>query len=483
MLPHLEFDKALQNQVKALIKLLASPKSNKVGKLTLLPTALGRLLADNLIDGWVYRNIGQNRLAFAVDSITYHKAEREDERPYVRMRLLSHNPTSRYETSDGSITFYYDDIVGRTAAEVLLKHGYYLETAELKAEYDKYWERYKELQPKYGEQFSAVAAGLDADDEDAEPVWSSKLIMSDKAKRNVSLRRGKSEWAKFLVGGDEESEDDSQAFTAVPIHPFVTMFDLTKHEFYNYHVAAIVPYTYDPSVIDKLVLPDDHRDLINTLTSDLSIFAGDEDIVRGKSGGTPILCYGAPGLGKTLTAEVYSEIIQKPLYRVHSGQLGTSYEEVEKSLTQILKRAEAWKCILLLDEADVYISKRGDDLARNAVVAAFLRTLEYFNGLLFLTTNRVDDIDDAILSRMIATIGYHLPKPTEAHQLWKVLAKQFGVELTDGNIIELIREFPKLSGRDIKQLLRLTSRYCASKGIGRFSISAYKTCAMFRGLN
>ena len=45
----------------------------------------------------------------------------------------------------------------------------------------------------------------------------------------------------------------------------------------------------------------------------------------------------------------------------------------------------------------------------NAVVGVFLRVLEYFNGLLFLTTNRVDDIDEAIVSRCIALIRYHAP--------------------------------------------------------------------------
>jgi MoxR-like ATPase len=36
-----------------------------------------------------------------------------------------------------------------------------------------------------------------------------------------------------------------------------------------------------------------------------------DDIVAGKSGGTTVLCAGPPGVGKTLTAEVYSEIIRR----------------------------------------------------------------------------------------------------------------------------------------------------------------------------
>ena len=35
---------------------------------------------------------------------------------------------------------------------------------------------------------------------------------------------------------------------------------------------------------------------------------------------------------------------------------------------------------MLIDEADVYIKRREDDMTMNAVVGVFLRVLEYFNG-------------------------------------------------------------------------------------------------------
>jgi SpoVK/Ycf46/Vps4 family AAA+-type ATPase len=171
---------------------------------------------------------------------------------------------------------------------------------------------------------------------------------------------------------------------------------------------------------DKLVLPQAHRDLIDILTADRNFLM--EDIVEGKSGGTTILCKGAPGLGKTLTAEVYAEVVGKPLYRVHSGQLGVTAGSVEANLSKILQRAARWDSVLLLDEADVYIRRRDNDLQHNAIVAEFLRTLEYFNGLLFMTTNRVADIDDAILSRCIAIIQFETPTKEQAAQLWKSLA-------------------------------------------------------------
>jgi len=106
-----------------------------------------------------------------------------------------------------------------------------------------------------------------------------------------------------------------------------------------------------------------------------------DDIVEGKSGGTTVLCAGPAGVGKTLTAEVYSEIIKRPLYRVHSGQLGLNVSEMEKALKDTLIRAQRWGAVMLIDEADVYIRRRNDSLSSNAVVGVFLRVLEYFNRL------------------------------------------------------------------------------------------------------
>lgn len=130
----------------------------------------------------------------------------------------------------------------------------------------------------------------------------------------------------------------------------------------------------------------EQTDLIDILTAEMDVLM--DDIIEGKSGGTTVLCADPAGVGKTLTAEVYSEIIKRPLYRVHSGQLGLNVTEMEIALKNTLVRAQRWGAVMLIDEADVYIKRRDDNIAANAVVGVFLRVLEYFNGLLFLTTNR-----------------------------------------------------------------------------------------------
>jgi hypothetical protein len=46
------------------------------------------------------------------------------------------------------------------------------------------------------------------------------------------------------------------------------------------------------------------------------------------------------------------------------------------------------------------------DIHRNAIVCIFLCTLEYYQGIIFLTTNRVKQIDEAIASRIYFKIKY-----------------------------------------------------------------------------
>jgi SpoVK/Ycf46/Vps4 family AAA+-type ATPase len=245
------------------------------------------------------------------------------------------------------------------------------------------------------------------------------------------------------------------------------------------HVDDVQPYCYQPELKDKLILPQEQTDLIDILTAEMDVLM--DDIVEGKSGGTTVLCAGPAGVGKTLTAEVYSEIIQRPLYRVHSGQLGLNVAEMEKALKDTLTRAQRWGAVMLIDEADVYIKRRDDNIAANAVVGVFLRVLEYFNGLLFMTTNRVDDIDEAIISRCIAMIRYHPPAAEDRYQIWRVMTGQFALQIDEALIEQLVNLFPTATGRDIKGLAKLVAKFCQHKQVDA-SLEVFKRCSVFRGM-
>jgi SpoVK/Ycf46/Vps4 family AAA+-type ATPase len=155
---------------------------------------------------------------------------------------------------------------------------------------------------------------------------------------------------------------------------------------------------------------------------------------------------------------------------------------METALKDVLQRAQRWGAVLLIDEADVYIKKRDDNLTMNAVVGVFLPVLEYFDGLLFLTTNRVDDIDEAIVSRCIALIRYHPPDAAARARIWGVMGEQFALALAPGMPQMLADLFPAATGRDIKGLAKLVAKYCRHKQVDA-SREVFLRCAMFRGLD
>ncbi|KAL2823953.1 glycosyl hydrolase family 65, N-terminal domain-containing protein [Aspergillus pseudoustus] len=116
--------------------------------------------------------------------------------------------------------------------------------------------------------------------------------------------------------------------------------------------------------------------------------------------GKTVLLHGAPGSGKTFSVECLAETAEKPLLRLTHGKLGGSIQEMSKSLEESFQLSDRWGCIMLLDDVDVFLSKRSNDLTQNIMGTLFMQLSETHNGLLFLTTNRVGVFDEAFLSRI-----------------------------------------------------------------------------------
>ncbi|KAG5798511.1 hypothetical protein H9Q69_002453 [Fusarium xylarioides] len=152
----------------------------------------------------------------------------------------------------------------------------------------------------------------------------------------------------------------------------------------------------DKTAFGRLVLPPRHKEMVLSLISQHFRNKAmqrerqrDEqvDIVRGKEG--------------------VAEKFKKPLFQITCGDLGADAKAVEDALQTNFALANRWGCILLLDEADVFLAeRRRDDFTRNGLVAVFLRVLEYYAGILFLTTNRIGDFDEAFASRIHMSLHY-----------------------------------------------------------------------------
>jgi SpoVK/Ycf46/Vps4 family AAA+-type ATPase len=214
---------------------------------------------------------------------------------------------------------------------------------------------------------------------------------------------------------------------------------------------------------DDLVLPDGHKDLVEALVKTHAVSSNPNedstkdqhnvDIVRGKGKGCIILLHGAPGVGKTSTAECVAAFTGRPLFPVTCGDIGYEADEVEKHLGKNFNLAHRWRCVMLLDEADVFMAKRnkGSDLKRNELVSAFLRVLEYYSGILFLTTNRISAFDDAFKSRLHLSLYYPTLNEERTMKIWRMNLRRT-VEGKPGFVVKeaQIKEFAEKNFNALK---------------------------------
>ncbi|KAI0888962.1 P-loop containing nucleoside triphosphate hydrolase protein [Annulohypoxylon maeteangense] len=216
---------------------------------------------------------------------------------------------------------------------------------------------------------------------------------------------------------DPVTIDDSERLICSPL---VRGYSLSKKKWYDLFVSNISDITWDNS-FDRLVLGTNEKELLlGFAETKLQQSTQFDDVVAGKGNGVIILLAGPPGVGKTLTAESIADQMRVPLYPLSAGELGISPETVERQLYQALTLCQEWDAVLLLDEADVFLEKRNkSNLQRNELASIFLRLLEYFKGMMFLTTNRKDSIDVAFQSRIDLTIPFSQLSKDSRLSVWK----------------------------------------------------------------
>jgi hypothetical protein len=150
--------------------------------------------------------------------------------------------------------------------------------------------------------------------------------------------------------------------------------------------------------------------------------AAGEDLTAG----VRALLTGPSGTGKTLAARTLAGVLGVDLYRIDLSTVVNKYlGETEKNLDRLFSRAEESDAALLLDEGDALMTRRTDvqtsnDRYANLETNFLLQRLESFDGIVLITTNAADRIDDAFRRRMDVVVDFGLPDELERWSIWRL---------------------------------------------------------------
>ncbi|KAL9126352.1 MAG: hypothetical protein Q9217_004582 [Psora testacea] len=235
--------------------------------------------------------------------------------------------------------------------------------------------------------------------------------------------------------------------------PTVRGWSFGNKQWLEFAVDDISPIVWNPSSFANLALPPQKKNLVLALakahlgeTSDRAF----DDFVVGKGRGLILLLQTvgasqtAVVLGMRSSASMLSGMLTA---QISAGELGHDPKTLEEQLSHISQRAHHWKALVLLDEADVFVQARSVDSHQNARVSVFLRKLEYNQGIMFLTTNRVRDFDGAIQSRITLALRYEPLSLATRKQVWVSFLKKAVTVNGEAKVDQ--KGLDQLAGKDI----------------------------------
>lgn len=448
--------KRLSNSVKGYVEILNSPSTAVIKNYVDFNNAIVAYLKEPSNKGLVFYEDKNGCNPYMIKTA---KRERggDGEPSYYWIKLVAALPSGLSLRT--TVDWYLEDLSGgETFDKTLSRKGVMLFNKTLYEEYKKDLDVCSDVGRKIGAQMRVKNLWIRMNKShwtDSESLGMSvvvrdknTLVVVDRPSRNSEVSSEKIEINGVVASGFP------------PIHPLVYCYNLKQYENCYVHISNLEEYVYNTGIRENLVLDKTLMDFMDIM---IGVNVEHDDIISKKSGGTIILATGAAGLGKTLTAEIYAEAMKKPLYVVQSAQLGVKLDELEKNLEQILNRAEAWGAVLMIDEADTYIIKRGENIVQNAIVGVFLRLLEYYNGVLFMTSNRPEIVDDAIMSRVSIHVPYETPNESARGRIWAIHLSLYRIEATDSAIDKLAKTV--MSGRDIRNACNLMSKVIKAAGV------------------
>ena len=180
---------------------------------------------------------------------------------------------------------------------------------------------------------------------------------------------------------------------------------------------AVAPH-YDPKGVS---LEGSVDTLVNKLTRvDRMLRSGGEL----NAGAATMLFYGPPGTGKTALARYLADRMDRECKVVRASDLlGPYVGMTEANIAEAFRDAERDDAVLVIDEADSFLFPR-EKAAHSwetTQVNEFLTALEECRGFCICTTNRRENMDQAVMRRFSHKIAFTYSKPEQVQALYDAL--------------------------------------------------------------
>jgi SpoVK/Ycf46/Vps4 family AAA+-type ATPase len=216
-------------------------------------------------------------------------------------------------------------------------------------------------------------------------------------------------------------------------------------------VAGESTNLYTPAVdLSAVVLPEAVRERLLALLSSTSALRTYSrrvhlaDAIPQPEGQVLLLC-GPSGSGKTMTANAIARMLGKKVLLVNFPLL-----RAERGISpqSILREAELANAIVFFDECESLFASRG--AGGSAEMTELLTEIERFEGLIFLATNRPQDLDEAMYRRLTAVFELPAPNHKQRARIWAALTASDAVPLCESVDLEEVALKYELTGGFIR---------------------------------
>jgi SpoVK/Ycf46/Vps4 family AAA+-type ATPase len=239
---------------------------------------------------------------------------------------------------------------------------------------------------------------------------------------------------------------------------------------------------YEQAILQDLVFPSDipvSFDDIGGLSSIIEelresviypltmpgLYARSSSLLSAPSG---VLLYGPPGCGKTMLAKALAHESGACFINLHISTLTEKwFGDSNKLVNAVFSLARKLEpTIVFIDEIDAVLGTRrsGEHEASGMVKAEFMTHWDGLSSasssgqpqriLILGATNRIQDIDDAILRRMPKKFPVSLPTSTQRSKILKLILKDTKIDKQNFDVDYLVKVMAGMSGSEIKEACR-----------------------------